>query len=129
MEVSCTPCYPAPIDLAMSLNTIPPNSTHLLLHWRILEAVSSGGIRTRHACGQNPAASYGISTSAIQEFDPAGMTVKTRNGKTYTLVGSPDYSNLGDVAWRKWRSDNDTVSDRDVTREYLNVNHSVVAAS
>jgi hypothetical protein len=106
----------------MSLNTIPPNSTHLLLHWRIFEAVSSGGIRTRHACGQNPAASYGISTSAIQEFDSVAMTVKTRNGKTYTLVGPPDYSNLGDGAWRKWRSDNDTVADRDVTREFLNIN-------
>jgi hypothetical protein len=106
----------------MSSNTIPPNSTNLLFRWRVMEAVSSGNIRTRHACGQNPAAGYGISTSAIREFDPVAMTVRTRSGKVYTLVGPPDYSSLGDVAWRKWRGDNDTVAYWDVTREYLNVN-------
>jgi hypothetical protein len=84
-----------------------------------MEAVSSGNIRTRHVCGENPTRSFGISTSAIQEFDTVAMTVKTRSGKTYTLVGPPDNSRLGDGAWRKWSNDNGTVADRDVTGEYL----------
>jgi hypothetical protein len=106
----------------MSSNTIPPNSTNLLLRWRVMEAVSAGNIRTRHACGQNVTGSFGISTSAIQAFDPVNITVKTRSGKTYTLVGPPDNSKLGDGAWRKWCNDNNTVADRDVTSDYLNIN-------
>lgn len=102
-------------------NTIPPNSTNLLHRWRVMEAVSAGGIRTRHVCGQNSAASYGISTSAIQEFDPAAMTVKTRSGKTYALVGFPDNSSLGEGAWRKWCKDNGIDVELDVTKEYVNV--------
>jgi hypothetical protein len=84
-----------------------------------MEAVSSGNIRTRHVCGENPTRNFGISTSAIQEFDMVAMTVKTRSGKTYTLAGLPNNSRLGDGAWRKWCNDNGTVADRDVTGEYL----------
>ena len=106
----------------MLSDTLPINSPNLLYRWRAMEAVSSGNIRTRHACGENAAGSFGIATSAIQEFDPVAMTVKTRSGKTYILVGPPDNSPLGDGAWRKWCNDNKTVADRDVTSEYLNVN-------
>jgi hypothetical protein len=103
----------------MLSDTIPPNSTQLLHRWRVMEAVSPGNTRTRHVCGQNPSASFGISTSAIQEFDPVAMTVKTRSGKTYILVGSPDSSAiLGDGAWRKWCKDNGIVAAQDVTGEY-----------
>ena len=116
-----TTCYPGPIDLAMLSNTIPPNSTNLLHRWRVMEAVSPGDIRTRHVCGQNPTGSFGISTSAIQEFDPVAMTVKTRSGKTYTLVGLPDKSRLGEAAWRKWCNDNGIVAELDVTSDYVNV--------
>lgn len=115
-------CYLAPISLAMSSNTIPPNSTKSLHRWRVMEAVSSGDIRTRHVCGENATGSFGISTSAIQEFDPVALAVKTRSGGTYTLVGPSDNSCLGDGAWRKWCNDNGTVADRDVTSDYLNVN-------
>jgi hypothetical protein len=101
--------------------TIPPNSTQLLHRWRVMEAVSPGNIRTRHVCGQNASSSFGISTSAIQEFDPAAMTVKTRSGKTYILVGSPDNSILSEATWRKWCKDNGIVSEQDVTREYWKV--------
>jgi hypothetical protein len=114
-------CYPAPIYLAMSSNTFPPNSTKLLHLWRVMEAVSPGDIRTRHVCGQNASNSFGISTSAIQEFDPVAMTVKTRSGKTYTLVGLPDNSHLGEAAWGKWCNDNGIVARQDVTSDYLNV--------
>ena len=83
--------------------------------------VSRGDIPTRHVCGQNPTGDLGISTSAIQEFDPVDMTVKTRSGKIYVLVGQPDDSRLAEGAWRKWCKDNGIVAERDVTSEYLNV--------
>lgn len=104
----------------MFSNTVPPNSAKLLHRWRVMEAVSPGNIRTRHVCGQNAASSVGISTSAIQEFDPVALTVKTRSGKTYTLVGPSDNSHLGDGAWRKWCNDNGIVAEQDVTSDYLN---------
>lgn len=102
----------------MLSNTIPPNSTQLLHRWRVMEAVSTEDNRTHHVCGQNPSGSFGISTSAIQEFDPVSMTAKTRSGKTYILVGHPDTSPLGESAWRKWCKDNSIVTERDVTRDY-----------
>ena len=111
-------CYPAPIDLAMSSNTIPPNSTQLLHRWCVKEAVSPENSRTHHAYGQNASSGLGISTSAIQEFDPVAMTVKTLSGKTYILVGHPDNSPLGEAAWRKWCADNSIFAERDVTRDY-----------
>jgi hypothetical protein len=116
-----TTSYPVPIDLAMLSNTIPPNSTKLLHCWCVVEAVSPGNIRTRHVCGEDANSSQGISTSAIQEFDPVAMTVKTRSGKTYTLVGPPNNSHLGAAAWRKWSKDNAIVAEVDVTSEYLKV--------
>ena len=89
--------------------------------WRVMEAVSPQGVRTRHVCGNDPNGSFGISTSAIQEFDPAAMTVKTRSGKIYALVGFPDKSPLGESAWRKWCNGNGVIVEVDVTSEYMNV--------
>ena len=86
-----------------------------------MEAVSPADIRTRHVCAENPVGSFGISTSAIQEFDPVARTVKTLSGKTYTLVGEPEESPLGAGAWRKWCNDNGIVAELDVTSDYLNV--------
>lgn len=102
----------------MLSNTIPPNSTQLLHRWRVMEALSPENIRTHHVCGQNPSASFGISTSSIQEFDPVTMTAKTSSGKTYFLIGQPDTAPLGEAAWRKWCKDNSIVAQRDVTRDY-----------
>jgi hypothetical protein len=110
--------YQAQIDLVMSSNTIPPNSTQLLHRWCVKEAVSSENNRTHHAYGQNASNGFGISTSAIQAFDPVAMTVKTLSGKTYVLVGHPDNSPLGEAAWRKWCADNSIFAERDVTRDY-----------
>lgn len=102
----------------MSLNTLPPNSTKSLHDWRVMEAVSPGGDRTRHVCGHNAAGSLGISTSAIQEFDAVAMTVKTLSGKTYALVGQPGESRLGEAAWQKWCKDNGIFAEVDVTDDY-----------
>jgi hypothetical protein len=99
--------------------TLPLNSSKSLHCWRVMEAVAPGDIRTRHVCGHNATSSFGISTSAIQEFNPVAMTVKTRSGRTYTLVGQPDNSSLGEAAWRKWCIDNGIVTQLDVTSEYL----------
>jgi hypothetical protein len=104
----------------MPSNTIPPNSSKLLHGWRVMEAVSPTGIRSRHVCGQNAQGDMGISTSAIEEFNPVTMTVKTRSDKTYTLVGPPGESRLGSAAWEKWCRDNGTFAEVDVTSDYTN---------
>ena len=113
----------------MLSNTIPPNSTNNLHRWRVMEAVSPGDIRTRHVCAENPVGSLGLSTSAIQEFDPVAMTVKTLSGKTYTLVGPPEESRLGTGAWRKWCTSNGVISELDVTSDYLKVEPAPAAIS
>lgn len=105
----------------MPSDTIPPNSTKLLHDWRVMEAVSSDGARSRHVCGRDPASKVGISTSAIQEFDQVAMTVKTRSGKTYALAGQPGESRLGEAAWQKWCKDNNIFAEVDVTSDYLKV--------
>jgi hypothetical protein len=102
----------------MPLNTIPPNSIKQLHHWRVMEAVWPGDIRTRHVCAENAANDMGISTSSIQEFDPVALAVKTRSGKTYLLLGQPKKSPLAEAAWHKWCGENDIVAEHDVTREY-----------
>jgi hypothetical protein len=108
---------------------MPLNSTKSLHCWRVMEAVSPWDIRTRHVCGQNATGSAGISTSAIQEFDPVAKTIKTRSGNTYTLVGQPDNSRLGEAAWNKWCNDNGIVSQQDMTSEYLNANSAQASAN
>lgn len=105
----------------MLSNTIPPNSTNKLHRWCVMEAVLPGDIRTRHVCAENPVGSFGLSTSAIQEFDAVAMTVKTLSGKIYTLVGPPEKSRLGAGAWRQWCSNNGVIAELDVTSDYLNV--------
>jgi hypothetical protein len=84
-----------------------------------MEAVSPKNTRTRHVCGQNTAGKIGISTSAIQEFDPVAMTVKTRSGKTYFLIGPPESSRLAEGAWRKWSIENGIVAELDVTSDFM----------
>ena len=113
----------------MLANTIPPISTNQLHRWRVMEAVSPKDIRTRHVCAENSVGSFGLSTSAIQEFDPVAMTVKTLSGKTYTLVGKPEKSRLGSGAWRQWCTSNGVVAELDVTSEYLNVDPAPTAIS
>ncbi|MBI5891026.1 MAG: hypothetical protein HZB47_10150 [Nitrosomonadales bacterium] len=101
-------------------NTLPPDSTLSLHRWRVMEAVWPEDIRTRHVCAQDANNTVGVSTSSIQAFDPVAMTVKTRSGKTYILVGQPGNSNdLGEIAWRHWRSENNIVAEQDMTSEYL----------
>jgi hypothetical protein len=112
--------YPVPIDLAMTSNTKPLNSTKSLHLWRVMEAVLPGDIRTHHVCGEDANSNAGISTSAIQEFDPVAMTVKTLSGRTYILVGPSDNCSLGDAAWRKWCNDNGVVAEQEVTSQYMN---------
>jgi hypothetical protein len=76
-------------------------------------------MRTRHACSESADSTYGISTSSIQEFNPIAMSVKTRSGKTYSLVGQPEKTSLGEAAWRQWCGESGVVEERDVTDEYL----------
>jgi hypothetical protein len=112
--------HPTTIDLAMSSDTIPPNSSAQLRHWRVIEVLWPDSTRSRHVCAENAATDYGVATSSIQAFDPLAMTVKTRSGKTYLLIGQPEKSVLGEAAWRKWCIENEIVSEQDLSSEYLN---------
>lgn len=105
----------------MISNNLPFHATESLHRWRVMEAVSPKNGRTRHVCGQIAAGNMGISTSAIQEFDPVAMTVKTRSGKIYSLIGPPDSSRLAEGAWRKWCIENGIVAELDVTRDFMKV--------
>lgn len=105
----------------MLSDTIPPDSARLLHNWRVMEAVSPEGQRTRHICGQNLARNAGVSTSPIVEFDRQAMAVKTRSGRVYTLMGAPGMCHLGEAAWNKWCNDNKIVERREVTDEYTSV--------
>ncbi len=103
----------------MPTETIPPKPLNQLHRWRVMEAVWSGDVRTRHVCAENAENKIGVSTSSIREFDPVAMSVKTRSGKIYFLAGQPEASRLAEAAWRKWRGENEILAEHDVTGEYL----------
>lgn len=93
-----------------------------LRRWRVMEIESPDGSRTRHVWGHDVTNNQGRASSPIQAFEVDSMSVTTRSGKTYKLVGLPGNAKLGRSAWLKWCRDNSVVSDQDVTDEYLNVN-------
>ncbi len=92
-----------------------------LRRWRVTEVVTSDGKRSRHLWGHDVTNASGRSSSALVTFDPRTMTVTTRSGTTYRLVGLPGNSRIGRHAWLNWCKDNGVVSSLDVTSEYLDV--------
>lgn len=61
----------------------------------------------------------GRASTAIVTFDYSTMTATTRSGSRYILKGPPGNSKLGAAAWEKWLTEHETVSESDVTEEYL----------
>ncbi len=92
-----------------------------LRRWRVIEVVSRTGARTRHVYGHDAANNAGRASSAIKDFDRKTMTVTTRSGKTYRLVGAPGNARIGETAWQQWCKKNAVVSEVDVTDEYFNI--------
>jgi len=92
-----------------------------LRRWRVTEVEARNGTRSRHVWGHDVENDIGLASSQIKEFNLGAMTATTRSGTNYRLVGLPGNSRLGKCAWDKWCSNNQVVSELDVTNEYINI--------
>jgi hypothetical protein len=90
-----------------------------LRRWRVTEVVTQSGARTRHAWGHDVANDEGRVSGAIVDFRLETMTVTTSNGIRYRLAGLPAHSRKGQPVWEAWCAENDVVSERDVTNDYM----------
>ncbi len=99
------------------------NNNPSLRRWRVIEVVSRNVSRTRHVYGHDVANNTGRASSAIKEFDREAMSVTTRSGKIYSLIGAPGNARIGETAWQKWCNNNGVVSGVDVTDEYFSIDH------
>ncbi|WP_341326832.1 hypothetical protein [Methylotuvimicrobium sp. KM2] len=73
---------------------------------------------THHVVGLNRATGRGRVSTAIEAFDPATMTLSTRSGRHYHLVGQPGLHVFAEYVWQYWRALNQAVHERDVTADY-----------
>ncbi len=96
-----------------------------LRRWRVMEIETPDGVCSRHVCGHDAKNSRGRASSPIIEFNQDSMTVTTRSGNIYKLIGLPGNSRLGRSAWHRWCRDNDNViaSQADVTNEYMDIDN------
>jgi hypothetical protein len=92
-----------------------------LRRWRVIEVISQNGTRTRHIYGHDVTNGAGRASSSIKEFDLESMTVTTKSGTRYKLVGLPGRSRVGDFVWKHWCRAYGVVSEVDVTHEYFSV--------
>jgi hypothetical protein len=92
-----------------------------LRRWRVIEIVSREGTHSRHVYGHDVTNDTGRVSSAVKEFDLAGMTATTQSGRIYKLVGAPGNARNGEYAWQNWCRNNGVVSEVDVTDEYFSV--------
>ena len=106
----------------MAIKKVPDESREITLRrWRVTEIEAPDGTRSRHVWGHDVKNDRGRASSPIIEFNLDAMIATSRSGSNYKLVGLPGNSRLGKGAWSRWRSDNEVVSEVDVTNEYLNV--------
>ena len=96
-----------------------------LRRWRVMEIETPDGVCSRHVCGHDAKNSRGRASSPIIEFNQDSMTVTTRSGSVYKLIGLPGNSRLGRSAWHRWCRDNDNViaSQADVTSQYMDIDN------
>ncbi len=90
-----------------------------LRRWRVAEATTERGVRTRHVWGHDAASDEGCASSAITSFKLETMTLTTTGGTQYRLAGLPGYSRKGQAAWKSWCEVNQVVMERDVTNDYM----------
>ena len=102
----------------------PTDSQEITLRrWRVTEVELPDGTRSSHLWGHDAKNGLGRASSPIMEFSHDTMTAVTRSGNSYRLLGLPGNSRLGKEAWNRWCSENEFVSETDVTDRYLNINH------
>ncbi len=90
-----------------------------LRRWRVMEVVSQSGTRSRHVYGHDVTNNTGRASSAIKKFDDKNMTVTTRSGSNYTLIGAPGNARIGEYAWKNRCRINEVTSEVDVTSQYF----------
>jgi hypothetical protein len=111
------------MEYAMPAKQIPSDSNEITLRrWRVIEVELPDGTSSRHVCGHDALNGLGRASSPIVQFSHEAMTVVTRSGNNYRLIGLPGNSRLGKDAWRRWCSENEFMSETDVTDQYLNIN-------
>ncbi|MBC7750762.1 MAG: hypothetical protein H7Z73_03450, partial [Candidatus Saccharibacteria bacterium] len=74
----------------------------ILSHWSIRECDRRDGRRTRHLVGYNMAGQEGRVSSAIEEFDPDRLHVRTGSGRVYELVGKSGTHVDSDYVWEQF---------------------------
>lgn len=74
----------------------------ILSHWSIRECDRRDGRRTRHLVGYNMAGQEGRVSSAIEEFDPDRLRVRTGSGRVYELVGKSGTHVDSDYVWEQF---------------------------
>jgi hypothetical protein len=103
-----------------SIKPVPDDyKSPVLRRWRVIEVITHDGKCTRHVYGHDVTNGAGRASSSIKEFDLETMTVITKSGKSYRLVGLPGRSRVGDFVWKHWCSNYGVISELDVTREYF----------
>lgn len=84
-----------------------------LVRWRIYETEKL----ERRFVGYCPTNREGRVSSAIKTFDAATLRGVTRSGRTYELLGTPDFDADAQYVWNRWQDINRVQSCRDVTDE------------
>lgn len=112
---------PSRVQSRPARNVPNDGSNPSLRRWRVIEVVALNGTRSRHVYGHDVANSTGRASSAIKDFDRETMTVTTRSGRTYQLVGAPGNARIGEHAWQSWCDKAGVVSEMDVTSEYFSI--------
>lgn len=106
----------------MTIRSVPESSREVTLRrWSVLEITTKQGKSSRHVHGHDVTNNFARTSSAIGKFDAHNMTVSTRSGRLYKLVGLPGNYPAGKPAWDTWCSSNHIGAQIDVTDEYLNI--------
>jgi hypothetical protein len=106
----------------MAVRKAPEESREVTLRrWCVMEITTRQGARSHHVHGHDVTNNFARTSSAIGDFDAHNMTVSTRSGRLYKLVGLPGNYPAGKPAWDAWCSSNGIVSQTDVTDQYLDI--------
>jgi hypothetical protein len=106
----------------MAVRKAPEGSREVTLRrWCVMEITTKQGARSHHVHGHDVTNNFARTSSAIGDFDAHNMTVSTRSGRLYKLLGLPGNYPAGKPAWDAWCNSNGITSQIDVTDQYLDI--------
>lgn len=97
------------------------NKSPSLRRWRVMETLSHRGAIKRHVYGHDITNDTARVSTSIDKYDRETMTITTHSGSIYKLLGAPGHSRGGTLAWKIWCSNNDVAAEKDVTKEYFDL--------